>query len=256
MGYSSVEAHKRIERLVARTVGGVPERKYYRFRVDRWYGGIVTGDCVGCGLSCKFCWVSDKVRYRPRFVGKFYKPAEVADRLTTLAGRRGLRQLRLSGGEPTIGKHHLLNLLDELKGCGYTFILETNGILLGYDEDYAKQLGRYDFIHVRVSLKGCCEEEFARLTNANPEDFKLQLKALENLVKHGVECHPAVMISFSTKESLNSLLRRLSEIDQSLVEEFEIEELILYPHVVERLKKYRLEYLTGYTPDRVPPEQI
>jgi uncharacterized Fe-S cluster-containing radical SAM superfamily protein len=41
------------------------ERKYYRFRVDRWYGGIVTVDCVGCGLFCKFCWVSDNVRLNP-----------------------------------------------------------------------------------------------------------------------------------------------------------------------------------------------
>ena len=256
MGYDAVNSHKQLEKLVTRSNLGIPERKYYRFRVDRWYGGIVTGDCVGCGLFCKFCWVSDKVRYRPRLVGRFYTPSEVAGRLIDLANRRGLRQIRLSGGEPTIGKSHLIKLLEELDGLGYSFILETNGILIGHDPDYAKQFSRFDFIHVRVSLKGCCEEEFAILTGARPEDFKLQLKALENLVRYGVECHPAAMISFSTKESLEKLMRRLGEIDRGLVEEFEVEELILYPHVVDRLRKYGLRYFTGYKPDQIPPDQI
>lgn len=245
-----------MERLVARSSHGVHERKYYRFRVDRWYGGIVTGDCVGCGLSCKFCWVSDKVRYRPKEVGSFYSSHQVAERLLALAEKKGLRQLRLSGGEPTIGRSHLIELLDELRGSSCSFILETNGILLGYDQTYAEQLSRYDFVHVRVSLKGCSEEEFHRLTGARPEDFRLQLKALENLIKYDVKCHPAAMISFSSRESLKTLMERLKEISPILVEEFEVEELILYPHVVKRLQAYGLKYLTGHDPRKVPLDQI
>jgi len=238
--------------------GGGPsqERKYYRFRIDRWYGGIVTGDCVGCGLFCKFCWVSDKVRYRVREVGEFYSPSEVAQRLLDLSRRSGLRQVRLSGGEPTIGRDHLLSLLSELHGAGVSFILETNGIPLGRDEGYARGLARYDFLHVRVSLKGCSEEEFSILTGADPDGFKLQLRALEYLSRLGVECHPAVMISFSSEESFKRLLERLRGIDPRLADEVEVEELILYPHVVDRLKRYSLNYLTGYPPSRVPPDQI
>ena len=254
--YDPVKAHQAIERLVVRESGGLQERKYYRFRIDRWYGGIVTGDCVGCGLFCKFCWVSDKVRYRVKAVGRFYKPREVAEKLLKLVRRSGIRQLRLSGGEPTIGKNHLLSLLSELESEGIPFILETNGILVGWDEDYAKQLAKYDFLHVRVSLKGCNENEFSMLTGAMPEGFELQLKALENLSKFGAECHPAVMISFSSKESFRKLVERLRKINPIFAEELEIEELILYPHVVERLKKYSLRYLTGYPPDKIPPDQI
>jgi len=254
--YDPVKSHRAIEKLVVREGGSHQERKYYRFRIDRWYGGIVTGDCVGCGLFCKFCWVSDKVRYRVRNVGNFYRPIEVAERLLELSRRSGLRQLRLSGGEPTIGKDHLLALLSELAGAGISFILETNGILIGWDEDYARQLAKYDFLHVRVSLKGCSETEFSMLTGADPEGFKLQLRALENLSKFGAECHPAVMISFSSKESFQSLVKRLKKINPSLADEVEVEELILYPHVIERLKRYSLRYSTGYPPDKVPPDQI
>jgi hypothetical protein len=64
------------------------------------------------------------------------------------------------------------------------------------------------------------------------------------------------MASFSSKESLQNLLLEISQISPKLAEEIEVEELILYPHVVRRLQKYGLRYYTGYAPENVPPEQI
>jgi len=77
---------------------------------------------------------------------------------------------------------YLLQLLDRLKGKGYRFILETNGIPIAYDENYAEEISRYDFVHVRVSLKGCNEGKFFMLKGAKPEGFKLQLKNWLKLV--------------------------------------------------------------------------
>jgi uncharacterized Fe-S cluster-containing radical SAM superfamily protein len=254
--YDPVKRHIAIEKLVTRPGPEGLERKYYRVRPARWYGGIVTADCVGCGLVCRFCWVSDAVANRPADVGSFYTPRQVAEKLLSLARKCRLNLLRISGGEPTIGKEHLLAVLESLEGKGCRFILETNGIPIAYVEGYAENLARYRFIHVRVSLKGCNEEEFAVLTGAKPEGFKLQLKALEKLMEAGVSCHPSVMASFSTKKSLESLLQRLSQISPELAKEVEIEELILYPHVVRKLQKYGLKYYTGYAPENVPQEQI
>ncbi|MEM0007046.1 MAG: radical SAM protein [Candidatus Bathyarchaeia archaeon] len=254
--YDPITRHIAIEKLVTRAGPEGLERKYYRIRPARWYGGIVTADCVGCGLLCRFCWVSDAVMNRPHDVGTFYTPKKVAESLISLAKKCKLDLLRLSGGEPTIGKQHLLKLLENLDGKGYRFILETNGIPIAYDEGYAENLAKYKFIHVRVSLKGCNEKEFALLTGAKPEGFKLQLKALEKLLDAKVSCHPSVMASFSTKKSLQSLLKRIEQISPKLAEGIEIEELILYPHVVQRLRNYGLKYYTGYAPERVPPEQV
>jgi uncharacterized Fe-S cluster-containing radical SAM superfamily protein len=193
---------------------------------------------------------------QPAKVGEFYKPKNVAERLTFLARKSGIRQLRVSGGEPTIGKPHLLQLLNILQNKGYRFILETNGIPIAYDSNYAKDLAEYPFLHVRVSLKGCNEEEFAILTDAKPEGFTLQLKALENLVKAEVSCHPSVMSSFFPRESLNRLACRLSKISPELSEGLEIEELILYPRVIRRLRHFGLEYRVAHKPNSVPQEQI
>ncbi|MFQ5999463.1 MAG: radical SAM protein [Candidatus Bathyarchaeia archaeon] len=255
--YDPVTRHRAMEKLVVRdTEGGQQEKKYWRFRFDRWYGGIVTADAVGCGLVCKYCWVSDAVMFQPVKVGEFYSPDAVAEILVKMAKKRNLKQLRVSGGEPTIGKGHLLQLLDNLEGRGLLFILETNGILIGNDPQYAEDLSKYRFLHVRVSLKGCNEKEFALLTGAKPEGFTLQLKALENLLRKDVRCHPAVMISFSIKESAERLAERLRIIDSELVGELEFEELILYPKVRRKIEKNHLKYYSAYTPNGVPQERI
>jgi len=254
--YDPVQRHLAIEKLVTRMGPNGQEKKYYRIRPARWYGGIVTADCVGCGLLCRFCWVSDAVMFRPADVGRFHSPKRIADGLVALAKKRGLDLLRVSGGEPTLGEPHLLQLLDALQGKGYRFILETNGIPIANDESYAASLSKYRFVHVRVSLKGCSEEEFATLTGAKPHGFVLQLKALRNLIDVGVSCHPSVMVSFSPRKNLQALIQRLKQISPSLAEEAEIEELILYPHVIKRIRQHELKYHTAHTPERVPLEQI
>jgi len=256
LSYDPVQRHQAIEKLVVCEGSEGQERKYYRVRPARWYGGIVTADCVGCGLLCKFCWVSDNVMNKPAEIGKFYSPAKVVHDLITLAEKRGLEQLRISGGEPTIGKPHLLQLLDRLEGKGYHFILETNGIPIAYVENYAEELSKYDFVHVRVSLKGCNEEEFSALTGAKPEGFKLQLKSLEELVEANVSCHPSIMTSFSSRKNLDALIGKLGSISSELAKEVEIEELILYPHVINRIQKCALKHYSAHKPERVPPEQI
>lgn len=254
--YDAVARHKVVEDLVVRDAGALQQRKYWRFRCDRWYGGIATADTVGCGLACKFCWVSDKLTLDPTKVGRFYSPDIVANILFNMARRRDLGQMRVSGGEPTIGKRHLLQLLSNLEGKDLRFILETNGVLIGNDATYAKEFSKNDFVHVRVSLKGCNEDEFAALTGAKPEGFALQLKALEHLLRANVSCHPAVMISFSTKRSLQELTQRLRAIDSALADNLEIEELILYPRVTQKILRHGLKYRIAHTPSNVPKEQV
>ena len=256
LSYDSLQRHLTIEKLVTRIASNGQEKKYYRIRPARWYGGIVTADCVGCGLLCGFCWVSDRVMFHPADVGRYYNARQIAGSLVAVAKKYRLSLLRISGGEPTIGKAHLLELLGILQGKGYRFILETNGILMAADESYVESISKYTFVHVRVSLKGCNEDEFMLLTGAKPDGFKLQLKALQNLLNAGVSCHPSIMVSFSLRKSLHELTQRLKQISSDLTDELETEELILYPHVIKKLEEHKLKYHTAHNPEQVPPEQI
>jgi len=253
--YNPLDTARKVYSIVARVVDSVEERKYYRFRGGRWYGGIATGDAVGCNLKCKFCWAW-RVRDNPDKSGFFYKPIDVYHKLMRIVRKRRYRQVRVSGCEPTISRLHLLQLLEHFSYEKITFILETNGILIGADKSYAKELSKYKNLYVRVSLKGTNEEEFHYLTGADPQAFKLQLKALEHLLDYGVPCHPAVMLSFSTKENYNKLIERIREIDEELSEEIEEEYVFLYPHVIEIMRRHGLKPKIAYTPDNIPEELI
>jgi uncharacterized Fe-S cluster-containing radical SAM superfamily protein len=92
-------------------------------------------------------------------------------------------------------------------------------------------------LHVRVSIKGANEEMFSKVTGVDPKFFKFQLKALENLVKFNVSCHPAIMVELYDDEELSEIKERLSKIHPSLAENLEFEYLIYYPFVIENLKK-------------------
>ena len=220
-------------------VGSGEKRKYYRFRPAPFYGGIATADCVGCCLKCLFCW-SWHVIGQPDKVGRFYSPEEVVRNLLSIARKKGFQQVRISGNEPTLHRSHLLKVL-QLIPKEIHFILETNGILIGHDPSYAKELSLFPNLFVRVSLKGACPDDFTKLTGAKPEGFGLQLKALENLVEKGVNSFPAVMANFSSHEEIEKLRQRLRAIRPDFAD-FEEEDLILYPFVQENLQKAGISY--------------
>jgi uncharacterized Fe-S cluster-containing radical SAM superfamily protein len=240
VNYPSIDPLVLAERI-GEIVGSGEKRKYYRFRPAPFYGGIATADCVGCCLKCLFCW-SWHIIVQPEKIGRFYSPEEVVRNLLSIVRKKGFQQVRISGNEPTLHRSHLLQVL-RLIPKEIRFILETNGILIGHDPSYAKDLSRFSNLYVRVSLKGACPEDFTRLTGAKPEGFTLQLKALENLLEEGVNCFPAVMADFSSQEEIKKLSQKLGEI-QSDFTDFEKEELILYPFVMDHLQKAGLK-LTG-----------
>jgi uncharacterized Fe-S cluster-containing radical SAM superfamily protein len=252
-GFKSTYDPIRMAEEVAQLVCRGNQRRYYRFRPARFYGGIGTADCLGCCLRCLFCWSWDKV-VKPDRYGTFYSPQQVAGKLTTIAYQKGFRQVRISGNEPTIARDHLLQILKQIPG-DILFILESNGILIGHDDTYARDLSRFENLYVRVSMKGTNEAEFTRLTGAESSGFRLQMKALENLVRFNVTTHPAVMVSFSSPENIKAFRRKLREIHEDF-EDFEVEELVLYGKVEERLMKAGLEYDVAHEPTYIPRKQV
>jgi uncharacterized Fe-S cluster-containing radical SAM superfamily protein len=231
-GFDPLKLAAETERVVVRGV----LRRYYRVgRVSRWYGGIAESNCCGCCLRCVFCW-SGVPRDHPERVGEFYSAEHVFELTSNAARKHGVEQLRVTGNEPTLGREHLLALLRLVDESDFRFILETNGVLIGADVSYARELAKFCNVHVRVSLKATNPSEFCRLTGADPDAFNLQLRALENLLEAGVSCNPAVMTSFTTDASIQMLKHTLNSIHLGFAQNLELETVILYPPVVKRLK--------------------
>ena len=181
-----------------------------------------------------------KSRDFPEKHGSFKSPEEVFDELSRMAGRKRVDQLRISGSEPTLGKSHLLNLLELVERSPFRlFILETNGILIGADSEYAQEIARFKKVHARVALKAGTPKAFTKKTGAKPEFFELPFQGIKNLLSAGVSCHIAAMSAdsrFMTKEERKSLFNQLEAIHPALVRNLEEEIVTPYPAARERLK--------------------
>jgi len=234
--YNPIELSKKTESIVANK----DLKKYYRFRPTGFYGGIATADTVGCNLRCKFCWSGNSV-WNSKNTGEFYSSETVAKNLQNIAQSKGYRQLRVSGGEPTIGREHLINLLKNINK-NFLFILETNGILLGYDKTYVDELSVFKNLHVRVCFKGIDEKEFSMLTGAE-SGFEYQIKSLENLRDKKISFNIAIV---TIKKDKKQFIDKLIEmgLEKIMIED---EQIILYPLVKKRLKEEKLLHYFDYS---------
>ena len=232
--FDPIELAKLTEKIVCKG----NRRKYTKISCPRMYGGIATGYACGCCLRCIFCWVH-KSRDFPEKYGSFMSPDEVFNELSRIARRKKVDQLRISGSESTLGKSHLLNLLDLVEKSFFRlFILETNGILIGADSEYAQEIARFKKVHTRVALKAGTPEAFTKKTGAKPEFFELPFQGIENLLKSGASCHVAAMSAdhrFMIEEERKALFEWLMAIHPDLVKNLEEEIVTPYPATRERL---------------------
>ncbi|UCG90337.1 MAG: radical SAM protein, partial [Candidatus Heimdallarchaeota archaeon] len=229
------------------------ERKYVGIYSAPVYGGIATGYAVGCCLRCTYCW-GNWSRDFPEKFGTFYSSKRLAEELfkaadagITAPGWQRFKdikvgKLRLSGSEPTLGKEHLLALLPYVMKTKYPlFILETNGIILGTDKNYVKQLAKFkDKIYVRVSFKAAIPQTFTQLTGAIGKYYDLPFKALKFLLDEGIYARAAAMTDSNvmSKEERTKLIRMLDEIDPSAnySSTLEEEQIDAYDTTFNRLK--------------------
>ena len=235
-GYDPIELAAATEKVV---VSG-NRRKYVQLgRPLRFYGGTVSATEVGCNLRCKFCF-SDKPVWKPGKTGRFYTPKQVFDGLTKAATKHGYKVISASASEGTLGRQHLLELLELVDETDYVYVLETNGMSLGDDPDFALTLARFENLHVRVSIKGTDAEMYHRLTGAKKESYELPFLALTNLIKAKVSCNACVMISFSEENGIKCFKERLFNLWPGLLKSLELEKIRLFPKVSRRLRNVDL----------------
>jgi len=255
--FDPVELAKETERIVTRTGPRGLERKYEDFYATGVYGGIATGYCVGCCFRCVFCWVS-WARDFPEKFGQFHSPEEAFSRLREAAHKYKVNKLRISGAEPTLGKNHLLSLLEYVEQSEFPlFILETNGILFGVDKDYVKNISKFTKPHIRISLKAGTPEDFTKKTGAKSEAFEIPFQAIRNLLDHNISFHVASMSAdprIMTLDERTNLMEKLADIDSRLLSSLEEEVMDGYNTTLARLKfaglKVKWPLKQVYTPTK------
>ncbi|MGA2260799.1 MAG: radical SAM protein [Acidobacteriota bacterium] len=177
-------------------------RLYYRFRSSGHYGGVVTADTVGCNILCAYCWNYRKNENPTQ--GEFCSPAEVISKLRSEAGRTGIQHFRVSGAEPILGERSARHLAEVLRAFPGRFIVETNGIMLGYNLAFLDLLLRHN-PYIRLTIKGDSPERFLEITGAQGTAFRCQLNALKELRKRGGAYRIAAMVGAADTNALDNL---------------------------------------------------
>ena len=90
---------------------------------------------------------------------------------------------------------------------------------------------------MRVSIKGCNQEEFHRLTGARKSAYELPFKALRYLIDAGVSCNACVSVSFSDSAGIKSVEKKLESMHPGILKSLELERVKLFPKVRKRLSK-------------------
>jgi uncharacterized Fe-S cluster-containing radical SAM superfamily protein len=195
--FDPIERAKEIENLVMQG----SKRKYYRFRYqEKWWAPVVA-DSVGCLLSCAYCWNHSKNRELP---GKFMEPEEVAKKLNSLASKNGEWNMRTGGCEPILGEASLDHFVRLLDACECSrFLLESNGIVLGYHPEYIQKLLPYrNILRFRISAKADNPEVFEKITGAKREYFEYPFVAIREADRLGFSCDLAFMPEFTNERKL------------------------------------------------------
>ncbi len=140
----------------------------FRDRYDRNHDDLRLSVTDRCNLRCAYCMPTDPIWF-PR--AEILRYEEIA-RLTNIAARRGVRKIRLTGGEPLV-RRDLPDLVRMLAGIpGIEEIsLTTNGLLL---EAAAAELRRAGLGRVNVSLDTLRADRYRAMTRRDALGRALQ----------------------------------------------------------------------------------
>ena len=112
-----------------------------------------------CNIRCFYCMPLENVQFKPR--AELLTFEEIV-RVVEVAAERGVRKLRLTGGEPLVRSNlaQLIEMLTRIPGIEEV-ALTTNGILLA---DQAEALKEAGLARINVSLDALSEEMFQKIT--------------------------------------------------------------------------------------------
>lgn len=153
-----------------------------------------------CNLNCSFCFANangtNDQDLSLATIERMYKSVMAAS---------GNCNIQLSGGEPTL-RDDLPQIIKLGHKLGFSFIqINTNGIRLGEDENYVKQLKDAGLNSVFLQFDGTSDEIFKKL-RGKPL-LATKIKALENCKKYeiGVVLVPTLVTDINDQDMGNTI---------------------------------------------------
>ena len=154
-----------------------------------------------CNLACSVCFAS---------AGESAKPDPTADEIVGWCRRLlelgGPFNLHLSGGEPTV-RRDLPEIIRRVRALGFTYIqLNTNGVRLARDPEYAQDLNDAGLTCVFLQFDGVSNDVFQVIRGKALLDIKLEAIANCGRARLGVVLVPTLVPGVNTSQ-IGEILR-------------------------------------------------
>jgi len=132
-----------------------------------------------CNLNCSFCFADS-------YACKKEDPSveQIKLQYKSVLKTSGRCNIQLSGGEPTV-RNDLPLIIKVGVELGFSFIqVNTNGIRMGEDENYVKELKDAGLSSIFLQFDGTEDSIYKRLRGR--ELLNVKIRAIENCKKHGI----------------------------------------------------------------------
>ena len=152
-----------------------------------------------CNLRCIYCMAEQGVQFIPHREILSY---EEMLRIVRLCVHKGIRKVRVTGGEPLVRKEviHFLEMLCKIEGLE-EISLTTNGVLL---KDFAADIKNSGISRINVSLDSLQPERFFRITGKDYFERVWEgLEAAEHVGFHPIKINVVAIKGINDDEILD-----------------------------------------------------
>ena len=161
-----------------------------------------------CNLSCAHCWI-DCDNKKSHFIN-VEQLRNTVDSLLEL----GLRQVNITGGEPTL-HHDLLSIVNIFYEKNIMVYLNTNGTLV--TDPMCNELKQYkDKVFCSVSVDGAFAETHDVIRGCRGA-YNRTICGIERLVSHGISCEIIFTIQKRNVEELEKVIFNANKLGVNLI---------------------------------------
>lgn len=163
-----------------------------------------------CNFKCDFCYSTETNNQH----SKISLPIDAVEKLADEAHELGIWEIVLQGGELTLNKKSLIDLIKAFKPERFQIVLITNGFLL--TQDYANELASVGLDCVAVSVSTMNAQMHDKERHV-PQAHAHALKALEYAKNAGMAAWPNVIFGHHNafSKDLEDILNYAKEKDYS-----------------------------------------
>ncbi len=168
-----------------------------------------------CNLRCIHCWVEGGEHETSEEVN-----TELITSLLDQAVDLGLKNIKFTGGEPTLCWDKIVSIVNHTKNKGLAYSIESNGLLL---DEHKIMFAKENNITVSVSLNGRnaqINDKFTRI----PGSFDTAIKAIGKMTELGYK--PATLVASVYKGNISELAEDILFYDILGIETIKINPII------------------------------